>query len=149
MTTTAPKTLTIGKVAKQSGFSIDTIRFYEREGLLPEPERKPSGYRIYYPSIFIRLRFIKRAKQLGFSLEEITELLSLSEDNHDGVKGVRERAQHHVDLISQRIATLIKVRDSLSQLVDACPGHGAPEECPILRALTDEETPLAESTASE
>lgn len=134
--------LSIGAVAKQSGFSIDTIRFYERQGLLPEPARKPSGYRCYQPDILVRLRFIQRAKELGFSLEEITQLLALSEDNHQGVKGVRERAQQQVDHISQKITELTRMRDSLAQLVDACPGHGKPSACPILRALTDEE-PLA------
>ena len=131
--------LSIGAVAKESGFSIDTIRFYERQGLLPEPERRPSGYRCYQPDILTRLRFIQRAKELGFTLEEITQLLALSQDNHKGVKGVRERAQQHVVNISQKIAELTRVRDSLAQLVDACPGHGTTDTCPILRALTDEE----------
>lgn len=136
---TQTTSLSIGAVARESGFSIDTIRFYERQGLLPEPERKPSGYRCYQPDILTRLRFIQRAKDLGFTLEEITQLLALSQDNHKGVKGVRERAQQHVINISQKIAELTRVRDSLAQLVDACPGHGTPDACPILRALTDEE----------
>ena len=136
---TQTSSLSIGAVARESGFSIDTIRFYERQGLLPEPERKPSGYRCYQPDILTRLRFIQRAKDLGFTLEEITQLLALSQDNHKGVKGVRERAQQHVTNISQRIAELTRVRDSLAQLVDACPGHGTTDACPILRALTDEE----------
>lgn len=139
MTTSPASThLTIGNVARQSGFSIDTIRFYEREGLLPEPERRPSGYRIYQPDILVRLRFIERAKGLGFSLEEIADLLRLSHDNHQGVKGVRERASHQLERISRRIAELTRVRNSLAHLVDACPGHGKPDACPILNALTDE-----------
>lgn len=136
-------TLSIGSVAKQSGFSIDTIRFYERSGLLPEPERKPSGYRIYRPTILVRLRFIQRAKELGFTLEQIAELLALSEDNHNGVEGVRHRTRRHLAMIDQRIAELTRMRESLSELVDACPGHGDPDACPILNALTHEDEVLS------
>lgn len=134
--------MTIGDIAKHSGFSIDTIRFYERKGLLAEPERSPSGYRHYQPDTLVQLRFIRRAKYLGFTLEEITELLSLSQDNSRGVKGVKERAQAHLGAIEERINELTRVKNSLEQMVDACPGHGATSTCPILRALTDEEHPL-------
>lgn len=134
--------LSIGAVAKQSGFSIDTIRFYEREGLLPEPERRPSGYRVYQEDVLVYLRFIERAKELGFSLEEIAELLRLSHDNHHGVKSVKERTRKQLDRINQRIDKLVRVRDSLTQLVNACPGHGKPDDCPILNALTDKSSPL-------
>src|ERR1700744_2612359 len=106
--------LTIGRIAQSAGVAIDTIRFYERETAS-------------------RLRFTRRAKDLGFTLDEIRELLALSADRNDGVEGVRERATARLKAIDERIAELQRVRDGLSELVDACPGHGAPEDCPILK----------------
>ena len=132
---TTQTSLTIGRIAQSAGVAIDTIRFYEREGLLPEPRRRPSGYREYDQSAVSRLRFIRRAKDLGFTLEEIRELLALSADRHVGVEGVRERAAARLRAIDDRIAELQRVRAGLAELVDACPGHGAPEDCPILKAL--------------
>jgi len=134
---TTQSALTIGRVAQSAGVAIDTIRFYEREGLLPEPKRRPSGYREYDLGTVARLRFIRRAKDLGFTLEEIRELLALSADRHGGVEGVRERAAARLHAIEARIAELERVRDGLAELVEACPGHGAPEDCPILKALAE------------
>lgn len=131
--------LTIGAVAKRVGVAIDTIRYYEREGLLPEPLRRASGYRSYGEGAVVQLRFIRRAKHLGFTLEEIRQLLALSTDRQLGVKAVKQRAQERLEAIEQRIVELQRVRDGLAQLVESCPGHGAPEECPILRALNDDE----------
>ncbi len=131
--------LTIGAVAKRVGVAIDTIRFYEREGLLPEPQRRASGYRSYGEDAVSQLRFIRRAKSLGFTLEEIRELLALSADRQLGVKTVKQRAKQRLAAIEQRIADLQRVHDGLARLIDLCPGHGKPEECPILRALNEEE----------
>ena len=136
---TQPASLTIGAVAKRAGVAIDTIRYYEREGLLPEPLRRASGYRSYNESIISRLRFIRRAKDLGFTLEEIRDLLALSADQHRGVKEVKQRAEQRLASIDARIAELMRVRKGLEQLIEACPGHGNPEQCPILRALSDED----------
>src|SRR5690242_14011791 len=133
--------LSIGAVAKRAGVAIDTIRYYEREGLLPQPTRRPSGYRSYGEGTVAQLRFIRRAKNLGFTLEEIRELLALSADRQRGVKAVRQRAQRRLADIEARIAELERVRAGLAELVEACPGHGAPEQCPILRALSGEERP--------
>jgi MerR family transcriptional regulator, copper efflux regulator len=130
--------LTIGAVAKRAGVPIDTIRYYEREGLLPEPLRRASGYRSYNESAVSRLRFIRRAKDLGFTLEEIRDLLALSADRHRGVKAVQQRAQERLASIDARIAELSRIRKGLEQLIDACPGRGDPEQCPILRALAEE-----------
>ena len=130
--------LTIGAVAKRAGVPIDTIRYYEREGLLPEPLRRASGYRSYGEGTVAQLRFIRRAKTLGFTLEEIRHLLALSVDRQRGVKAVKQRAQRRLAEIDARIAELQRVRAGLAELVEACPGHGAPEQCPILRALGDE-----------
>jgi MerR family transcriptional regulator, copper efflux regulator len=138
MTPSTPS-LTIGTVAKRAGVPIDTIRYYEREGLLPEPLRRASGYRSYNDSAVSRLRFIRRAKDLGFTLDEIRDLLALSADRHRGVKAVRERAQQRLERIDARIAELTRIRKGLEQLIEACPGRGDPEQCPILRALADEE----------
>jgi MerR family copper efflux transcriptional regulator len=130
--------LTIGTVAKRVGVAIDTIRYYEREGLLPEPERRASGYRTYGEGAIAQLRFIRRAKDMGFTLEEIRELLALSTDRQRGVKAVKKRVEQRVAAIDTRIGELQRVRDGLVQLVESCPGHGAPEQCPILRALSEE-----------
>jgi MerR family copper efflux transcriptional regulator len=139
MTTPTPS-LTIGTVAKRAGVPIDTIRYYEREGLLPVPLRRASGYRSYNESAIKRLRFIRRAKELGFTLEEIRDLLALSTDRRGGVRAVRKRAEQRLASIDARIAELMRIRNGLQQLIDICPGHGDPEHCPILRALADEET---------
>jgi MerR family copper efflux transcriptional regulator len=130
--------LTIGAVAKRVGVAIDTIRYYERQGLLPEPARRASGYRSYGDGAVAQLRFIRRAKDLGFTLEEIRELLALSADRLHGVKQVKQRAKQRLAEIELRIAEWQRVRDGLAQLVESCPGHGKPESCPILAALNDE-----------
>ena len=136
---TTPSPLTIGAVAKRAGVPIDTIRYYEREGLLPEAPRRASGYRSYGEDAVAQLRFIRRAKELGFTLEEIRGLLALSHDRQRGVKAVKQRAKARLAAIEARIAELQRIRDGLAELVAACPGHGAPEQCPILRALNDRE----------
>ncbi|MBE1162710.1 MerR family DNA-binding protein [Dyella acidiphila] len=136
---TPSHSLTIGAVAKRAGVQIDTIRYYEREGLLPEPLRRASGYRSYNESVIGRLRFIRRAKELGFTLEEIRDLLGLSADRHRGVKEVKQRAEQRLASIDARIAELTRIRQGLEQLIEACPGRGDPEQCPILRALAGEE----------
>ena len=137
-TQTSPH-ITIGAVARRAGVGIDTIRYYEREDLLPPPRRRASGYRDYGPGVVERLRFIRRAKDLGFTLEEIRELLALSTDRERGVKSVKQRAEARLGEIEQRIRELQRVKRGLKQLIDACPGHGALEHCPILRALGGEE----------
>src|SRR5690348_4300413 len=141
---TSPATtahLTIGVVARRAGVGIDTIRYYEREGLLPPPLRRASGYRDYGNDTVERLRFIRRAKDLGFTLEEIRELLALSSDRERGVKSVKQRAQAWLGEVEQRIRELQRMKRGLRQLIDACPGHGALEHCPILRALGGEQDP--------
>lgn len=134
-------TLSIGAIARATGVPIDTIRYYERQGLLPPPARRPSGYRSYDGTVIPRLRFIRQAKSLGFTLEEIGDLLSLSADRAQGVAGVKQRAQQRLAAIDQRMAELRRVREGLHQLIEACPGHGRPEDCPILAALAQPEQP--------
>jgi MerR family copper efflux transcriptional regulator len=129
-------TMTIGRLAKQAGINIDTIRYYERNGLIPEPVRRASGYREYEPADLKRLRFIMRAKDLGFSLAEIRELLALSAGRD--VRGVKRRAEEHLDQVEHKIKELQRVRRGLRALIEACPGHGDLERCPIVAALSGE-----------
>ncbi|MGH8146108.1 MAG: heavy metal-responsive transcriptional regulator [Rhodanobacteraceae bacterium] len=135
MNTQSRQHFTIGALARRAGVGIDTIRYYEREGLLPEPQRRASGYRDYGPGVVERLRFIRRAKDLGFTLEEIRELLALSMDRERGVSGVKQRAERRLGDVELRIRELQRMKRGLKQLIAACPGHGALEHCPILRAL--------------
>jgi MerR family copper efflux transcriptional regulator len=135
MNARAKSHITIGAVARRAGVGIDTIRYYEREGLLPQPQRRASGYRDYGLDAVERLRFIRRAKDLGFTLEGIRELLALSTDRERGVKSVKQRAEARLGEVEQRIRELQRMKRGLKQLIDACPGHGPLEHCPILRAL--------------
>lgn len=127
--------LKIGQVAKCAGVNVDTVRYYERAGLLPEPTRRPSGYRAYDGSVVRRLRFIRRAKSLGFSLEEIGELLSISAEGD--VRAVKRAAKRKLISVDERLAELQRIRDALAGLIDTCPGHGRSESCPILAALNE------------
>ena len=130
-------TIGIGRLAKQSGVPIDTVRHYEKIGLLRPAGRLASGYRRYGQAEQKRLRFIRRAKALGFTLNEIQALLELSAGNK--VDRIRKAAVAHLDDVERRIEELGKVRDSLRKLVASCPGHGRAEECPILNALAGDE----------
>ena len=134
------QTMTIGTLAKRAGVGIDTVRYYERAGLLPAAPRRASGYRDFRPETVQRLRFIRRAKELGFTLDEIGELLALSGQRERGVKGVKSAAQAKLQLVEARLRELKRVRKGLRTLIAACPGHGPLEECPILKALTSGET---------
>ena len=130
---------TIGEVAKRAGVGIDTVRYYERSHVLPKPERRPSGYRQYDGGDVQRLSFIRRAKELGFTLDEIRELLTLSTDRERGVRGIKARAATRVADLDARIREMQRVRRGLQVLIAACPGHGKLETCPILGALTRKE----------
>jgi len=131
---------TIGQVARREGVGIDTVRYYERNRLVPQAQRRLSGYREYGDDDVARLRFIRRAKDLGFTLAEIRELLALSTDRKRGVRGVKARAEIRLAEVDQRIRELQRVRRGLKHLVAACPGHGSLDRCPILAALGEETT---------
>lgn len=130
--------LSIGEVAKAAELPIDTIRYYEKAGLIPPPQRRESGYRIYTRDTVGRLRFIRRAKELGFTLSEITELLDLSAQGAQDMGRMRVAAQQKLAVVEDKLRELERVRAALHQLVEACPGHGAVAECPIVRALSGE-----------
>jgi DNA-binding transcriptional MerR regulator len=129
--------LGIGQLAKRGGVGIDTVRYYERNGLLAPRMRLASGYRRYSELELARLRFIRRAQALGFTLKEIKELLALSAQRDVG--RVKRSAQAKLKDVKSRIAALERMRDGLATLIEACPGHGRAADCPILRALNDEE----------
>ena len=128
----------IGQLAQAAGVAVDTVRYYEKQGLLPAPPRR-GAYRAYAREDVQRLRFIRRAKALGFTLEEIAGLLQLSAHRNDDMGAVRQAAQARLLEIEQRIAELERVRAGLRQVLDACPGHGALADCPILASLAGEE----------
>lgn len=129
--------LTIGKVARQAGVGVETVRFYEREGVIDEPPRRMSGYRQYPPETVARIRFVRRAKELGFTLKEIKELLLLRASPDSRCADVRERALAKVQDIQQRVRDLQKMEKALKRLMAACSGRGPLTECPILEALED------------
>jgi Hg(II)-responsive transcriptional regulator len=129
----------IGELAKSAGVPIDTVRYYERNGILPAPRRRPSGYRSYGEDDVARLRFIRRAKALGFTLEEIHDLLALTGRRGRNMAGVKKAAIGKLADVEHKLAELTRVRDGLRKLVAACPGHGDLAQCPILTALSGDE----------
>ncbi len=129
-------TMTIGRLAERAGVNIDTIRYYERNGLLPAPARRASGYREYAAGDIERLRFIRRAKDLGFTLTEIAELLSLTANRHNDMRGVKRKAEDRLAQVEIKIKELQRVRRGLQKLIAACPGHGELARCPIVTALS-------------
>ncbi len=133
------KGLTIGQVARRAGFGIETVRFYERNGLIDEPPRRASRYRQYPESVISRLQFIKRAKQLGFSLREIKELLALKVDPTTTCSDIRDRAEAKIADIEGKLRSLERMKEVLTGLTASCGGVGPASECPILEALELEE----------
>ena len=131
--------MTIGRLARHAGVGIDTIRFYERRGLLPEPARTPSGYRLYPHQTTARMRFIRRAKALGFTLDEIGSLLELQDVG--GQKSmVKSLARKKLSQIDSKIEGLSRIHKVLSELETECSGSGDVSGCPIIAALALEET---------
>ena len=128
------KSMTAGQVARQAGVGVETVRFYEKNGLLEEPARRASGYREYGEETVNRLRFIQRAKELGFTLSEIKELLSLrcSDLPCDDVRG---RAEAKVAEIEEKIALLLRMKEVLGRLASSCCEQGDKSRCPILKTL--------------
>lgn len=133
--------LTIGQLAARCGVGVETIRFYERQGLLAQPGRPAHGYRRYPASSIERVLFLQRAKGLGFSLKEIAELLALRDEEASDCASIRERAASKVAMLEQRIASLQALREELETLVAACDGKGSLQDCRILRALSPGDPP--------
>jgi MerR family mercuric resistance operon transcriptional regulator len=132
--------LTIGRLSKVSGVGIETIRFYEREGLIKQPARSVgSGYRKYDALTVERLKFIRRAKDLGFSLKEIGELLNLRVSSKSKCSSVRAKAEKKIAEVDRKIFDLASIKAALEKLVSTCQAEAPTSECPILDALTGEE----------
>jgi MerR family transcriptional regulator, copper efflux regulator len=127
--------LTIGRLARAAGVGVETVRFYERQGLLAEPARRSSGYRHYGEAAVARLQFIRRAKDLGFTLSEIKSLLELRRDPTSTAADVRRQARQKIEEIDQKLSSLQQIRAALMRLVNECHGHGPLNECPIVDAM--------------
>lgn len=124
--------LSSGQLARQAGVGVETLRFYERKGLLRQPQRRASGYRVFPEQEVQRLRFIKRAQQLGFTLKDIHELLALWEDPDAGSSSVKAKALSKVAEIDTKLRDLQEMKDKLVKLSRTCSGKGQARECPIL-----------------
>ncbi len=131
--------LTTGQVAKRAGIGVSTVRFYERKGLIKEPPRTESGYRQYPEDVVARIRFIKRTKELSFSLKEISELLSACVEYSDtACPDVKSRVELKITDIEEGIRTFRRIKKSLAKLAAACNGDGPTDECPICDTLNKE-----------
>ncbi|MFG0928173.1 Cu(I)-responsive transcriptional regulator [Pseudomonas sp. CJQ_8] len=128
--------MNIGQAARRSGLSTKMIRYYESIGLLKPATRSDSGYRLYQAEDLHNLAFIKRSRDLGFSLEEVGKLLALWQDRQRASADVKALAMHHIDELNRRIEELVSLRDTLGELVSHCQGDDRPD-CPILKDLAN------------
>lgn len=131
--------LTIGQVARAAAVNIQTIRYYERRGLLPVPARSPSGYRKYADDAVARLRFIKHAQDLGFSLQEIRELLALRARSQSACGAVERKTRQKIEVVRQRIRDLERINRILERLAAECAARRPTDDCPILEVLEDDD----------
>ena len=130
--------LTIGETARQAGVGVETIRFYERRGLIEQPLKpQGSGFRVYSPEQVKRVKFIRQAQQIGFSLHEIEELLSLRADPNSDCSAVRSQAVAKLDEVKRKIEQLHQIGSALESLIAVCPGSGGLQACSILDTLVD------------
>ncbi len=136
--------LTIGELARRAGVKVATLRYYERRGLLDPPPRTPGGYRLYPRSEIRRVRFIKNAQSLGFSLAEIKELLLLKVDPGTTCQQVKARAQAKLAQIEEKISSLQEMKKALADISARCRGRGPLTACPILEAMEGQAKPEGE-----
>jgi MerR family mercuric resistance operon transcriptional regulator len=129
--------LTIGQVARQTGVTVETVRFYEKQGLIAAPCRSPAGYRQYPPETVKRVRFIQRAKEVGFTLKDIGELLALRQAPGTSCADIKRHATQKIDEVDRKLRDLNRIRDALGRMIVKCSGTGAVSECPILEELDD------------
>ena len=127
----------IGEVAKRAEIGIETIRYYERQGLLAEPQRRPSGYRQYDESVVHRLQFIRRTKDLGFTLAEIKDLLDLRFDTTTRCEHIQHRAGLKIADIEEKIRSLQKMKRSLKKIISGCEGKDSIKDCPLLEGIEE------------
>lgn len=130
--------MNIGLLAKKANVGIDTIRYYEKLGILPKPKRLGSGYRCYGDADVARLNFIQRTKLLGFSLAEISALLMLSNNTQSDMSKVKKTVHQHLQTVLNKQIELEKIRLGLEALLDKCPGQGEVKSCPIIAEFTKE-----------
>jgi MerR family mercuric resistance operon transcriptional regulator len=126
---------TIGAIAKRAGVGVETVRFYERQGLIRQPAARKSGFRQYPDEIVDRIRFIRHAKDLGFTLTEVGQLLSLRAHPRINCETVQRRAKEKIDDVDAKIRALSKIKTQLQKLARACDQREATADCPILEAL--------------
>ena len=129
-----PPTMSIGAAARRSGVNIETIRFYERSGLVAAPPRTAGGHRVYGRAAVERLGFVRRARELGFTLEQIRGLLALADEREAPCDRVAALARDHLAAVRGRIADLARMEAVLDDMVARCAGGTVPD-CPILEAL--------------
>lgn len=129
------ETLTRGKLAKRSGVNIETLRYYEKRNLIDPPRRSEAGYRLYTPADILRIRFIKNAQKLGFTLKEIRELLKLRIKINTSCDSVLKKAEHKRAEIMVKIKDLNLMKRALDQLIHKCEESIPTEDCPILESI--------------
>lgn len=130
--------LTISKTARKAGVGVETIRFYERKGLIEQPPKPQNGgYRAYSSEVVQKIRFIRHAQELGFSLKEIEELLNLRADPGSDCSAVRNRASEKLKEVENKIAKLRKIGGALEEVIASCPSQGALSVCSIIAAMED------------
>lgn len=129
--------MTVGQIAAAAEVSAQTVRYYERRGLLPMPPRSASGYREYEQGHLRRLRFIRRAQMLGFSLDEIQELLKLRVRNASTCASVERRTRDKITVVDGKLTELQRLRDTLEGLAQSCRVRRPTSECPVLESLDD------------
>jgi len=144
------RTMRTGHVASRAGVNTETLRYYERRGLLPTPQRRESGYRDYGSDAVGTVRFIRRAQAVGFSLDEIESLLGLANGGPESIDAVRELAQRRMAELDRKLADLQAIRTALTQLVDTCDRPRAERKCPLLQiAEVEDERPHHRTPGSE
>jgi Hg(II)-responsive transcriptional regulator len=129
--------MTIGTLAEKAGVNVPTVRYYERRGIIPEPPRTSSGYRQYEEGVVHRIRFIRRAQNLGFTLEEIEELLALRVEDPDACDAVERATRARLESVESKIAELERLQAVLTRLVRSCEERQITEECPMLATLEE------------
>jgi MerR family mercuric resistance operon transcriptional regulator len=127
--------LNIGQVAKRTGVTVETVRFYEKQDLIAAPQRSDAGYRQYPPETVKRVQFIQHAKEVGFTLKDIGELLALRQKPGTSCADIKLCATQKIEEVDQKIHDLQRIRDALGRMIMKCSGRGDLSECPILEEL--------------
>ena len=127
--------LNIGQVAERTGLTVETVRFYEKKALIDEPQRSHAGYRQYPPETVKRVQFIQNAKDVGFTLKDIEELLALTRNPGTSCRDIKQRAMQKIEEVDHKIRELQRIHDALERMITKCDGRSGLSECPILEEL--------------